>query len=149
MTTAVHKMSRAELAAELNSYPMEALGTIRDLRESVILAREICKMFQGKRLARLFNVTHLAPNDYSVDKFITGDYSDRVHEFIVQNKLLDGDVIFVGTKNPEKQDRGFAVVMADGSFSTKEAFHVETCDYDHMTEEINQLWLKHFGKKAC
>lgn len=149
MTTAVHKMSRAELVAELTSYPMEALGTIHDLRESVILAREICKMFQGKRLARLFNVTHLAPNDYSVDKCITGDYSDRVHEFIAQNKLLDGDVIFVGTKHPGKQDRGFAVVMADGTFSTKEPFHVETCEYEHMTTKINQLWLELFGEPAC
>ena len=147
--TPVYKMSRAELIAELKTYPMEALGTIHDLRDSVIIARDICKMFQGKRLARLFNVTHLAPNDYSVDKCITGDYSDRVQEFIAQNKLLDGDVIFVGTKYPGKQDRGFAVVMADGTFSTKEAFHVETCEYEHMGDKINELWLELFGVTAC
>lgn len=143
MSTSVYKMTRAELVAELNTYPMEALGTIHDLRDSVIIARDICKMFQGKRRARLFNVTHLAPNNYSEDKCITGDireYTARIKEFITENEVLDGDVVFLGSKDPVKQDCGFAVVMADGTFSTKEAFHVETCDYEHMMEEINALW---------
>ena len=152
MSTSVQKMTRDELVAELKSYPMEALGTIHDLRESVILAREICKMFQGKRRARLFNVTHLAPNNYSEEKCITGDlheYTARIKEFIVEHGVLDGDIVFVGSKDLAKQDRGFAVVMADGTFSTKEAFHVETCEYNHISEEINALWLELFGFKAC
>lgn len=42
MSKPVYKMSRAELVAELESFPMEVIGGVLDLRDSVKLGREIC-----------------------------------------------------------------------------------------------------------
>lgn len=42
----VYKMSRSQLVSELESYPMEVIGNIHDLRESVKLGRAIVKMCQ-------------------------------------------------------------------------------------------------------
>lgn len=42
----VYKMSRSQLVEELESYPMEVIGNIHDLRESVKLGRAIIKMCQ-------------------------------------------------------------------------------------------------------
>ncbi len=44
----VYKMNRAQLIAELQSFPMEVIGNIHDLRDSVKLGREICKMFKSE-----------------------------------------------------------------------------------------------------
>jgi hypothetical protein len=46
MSTSVYKMTRAELVAELESFPMEVIGNVHDLRESVKLGREICRLFR-------------------------------------------------------------------------------------------------------
>ena len=150
--TAVYKMSKGDLLTELQVYGLEAHGNIHDLRETVQLGREIVKMFPEKRIARVFDVTHLAPNDYVTDLCITGDikeYSDRIKTFIAENKLLSGDVIFVGSKDPDKQDCGFAVVRDDGTFSTKEIFHLDTCDYEQSMLDMNTIFQKYFGKNAC
>ena len=45
MSTSVYKMTRAQLVAELESFPMEVIGNIHDLRDSVKLGREICRLF--------------------------------------------------------------------------------------------------------
>jgi hypothetical protein len=39
-------MTRAELVAELESFPMDAIGNVHDLRDSVKLGREICRSFK-------------------------------------------------------------------------------------------------------
>ncbi len=44
--TSVYKMSRAELVSELESFPMEVIGNVHDLRESVKIGRSIMKMYQ-------------------------------------------------------------------------------------------------------
>jgi hypothetical protein len=46
MSTSVYKMTRAELVAELESFPMYAIGNVHDLRDSVKLGREICRLFR-------------------------------------------------------------------------------------------------------
>jgi len=46
MSTSVYKMTRAQLVAELESFPMEVIGNIHDLRDSVKLGREICRLFR-------------------------------------------------------------------------------------------------------
>ena len=42
----VYKMSRSQLVSELESFPMEVIGNIHDLRESVKLGRAIINMYQ-------------------------------------------------------------------------------------------------------
>ncbi len=44
--TSVYKMSRSQLVSELESFPMDVIGNIHDLRESVKLGRAIVKMYQ-------------------------------------------------------------------------------------------------------
>ena len=44
--TSVYKMSRSQLVSELESFPMDVIGNIHDLRESVKLGRAIIKMYQ-------------------------------------------------------------------------------------------------------
>ena len=43
--TSVYKMSRSQLVSELESFPMDVIGNIHDLRESVKLGRAIIKMY--------------------------------------------------------------------------------------------------------
>jgi hypothetical protein len=46
MALSVYKMTRDELIAELESFPMEVIGNVHDLRQSVKLGREICRSFK-------------------------------------------------------------------------------------------------------
>ena len=45
-SASVYKMSRSQLVSELESFPMEVIGNIHDLRESVKLGRAIINMYQ-------------------------------------------------------------------------------------------------------
>ncbi len=44
----VYKMKRAQLVAEIESYGLEVHGNIHDLRDTVKLARQICRDFSSK-----------------------------------------------------------------------------------------------------
>ncbi len=43
----VYKMKRAQLVAEIESYGLEVHGNIHDLRDTVKLARQICRDFSS------------------------------------------------------------------------------------------------------
>jgi hypothetical protein len=47
-------MNRAQLVAEIESYGMEVIGNIYDLRDTVKLGRQICLDFPQKKVVKVF-----------------------------------------------------------------------------------------------
>ncbi len=88
--TSVYKMTREQLIRELESFPMEVIGNINDLRESVKLGREIVNMCS--KVPTVFTVSVLDCGEYKV----FGTYSNESDaeaaiDTDIKNECLNSD----------------------------------------------------------
>lgn len=84
--TSVYKMSREQLIRELESFPMEVIGNINDLRESVKLGREIVNM------CSVFTVSVLDCGEYKVfGTYSSESDAEAAIDTDVKNECLNSD----------------------------------------------------------
>ncbi len=127
----IYRMNRKQLEDELRSYQMEIIGNVKDLRDSVRLGREICKMFPNKtvtiiktrpldRSDNLYNHLCIALNRDILDiqEIINPVLEARFEAQRAKIKASNGSVsvarVFHGTK-----DRNIQPIINDGFDVTK------------------------------
>ncbi len=101
MATPVYKMTRAELVAELKSFPMEVIGNVHDLRESVKIGRKIKESFETKP-----KINYMA--DATNHKMHLEDIID-----LYLSNLNGDETLFIGDWTVDISDSG-QFTMTDG-----------------------------------
>ncbi len=103
MATPVYKMTRAELVAELESFPMEVIGNVHDLRESVKIGRKIKESFETKPKPEVGYAAAVAGHKMHLEDII---------DLYLSN--LNGDeTLFIGDWTVDISDSG-QFTMTDG-----------------------------------
>ncbi len=120
----VYKMNRSQLVSELQSFPMEVIGNIHDLRDSVKLGREICKMFKKESEQN-------TPSEEELRQEISNMFSSA--------KIVDRSNMLWGTKSYKVLVKEFAddeEYKVYGTYQSEEEAN-EAIDLDCQAECLN------------